>query len=68
MNDRLKKKLDNLPLDPGVYLYKDKSGTIIYVGKAAKLRNRVRQYFQKSRNRDTKTELLVKDIADVEYA
>ena len=66
MNDKLQEKIDNLPLDPGVYLYKDKFGTIIYVGKAAKLRNRVRQYFQKSRNRDTKTELLVKDIADVE--
>jgi excinuclease ABC subunit C len=66
MNDKLQEKIDNLPLEPGVYMYKDIKGTIIYVGKAAKLRNRVRQYFQKSRSRDTKTDLLVKDIEDLE--
>jgi excinuclease ABC subunit C len=67
MNDRLKDKLANLPKDPGVYFYKDASNEIIYVGKAAVLRNRVRQYFQKSRVRDPKTEALVQEIVDLDY-
>ena len=60
-------KLADLPTNPGVYLYKDKRGKIIYVGKAAVLRNRVRQYFQEARPRDTKTDLLVADIADMDW-
>ncbi|MEX2014357.1 MAG: excinuclease ABC subunit UvrC, partial [Candidatus Saccharimonadales bacterium] len=56
-----------LPVSPGVYFYKNKAGEIIYIGKAAVLRNRVRQYFQKSRLRDTKTDALIADIADVEW-
>lgn len=52
---------------PGVYFYKDKAGTIIYIGKAARLKNRVRQYFQKTRYRDPKTEALVREIADLEW-
>lgn len=60
-------KLKQLPKDPGVYFHKDKSGKIIYVGKAAVLNNRVRQYFQKSRARDPKTEALVAEIADVDW-
>lgn len=67
MNDRLEKKLKDLPKSPGVYFHKDVTGQIIYVGKAAVLRNRVRQYFQKSRNRDPKTELLVAEIADTDW-
>lgn len=67
MNDRLQKKLKTLPGDPGVYFHKDKSGEIIYVGKAAVLKNRVRQYFQKSRNRDVKTEALVAEIHDTDW-
>lgn len=67
MNQVLQVKLKELPNDPGVYFHKDKSGTIIYVGKAAKLKNRVRQYFQKSRNRDPKTEALVADIYDTDW-
>lgn len=63
----LERKLADLPKEPGVYFYKDKSGEIIYVGKAAVLRNRVRQYFQKSRGRDPKTEALVADIADLDW-
>ena len=63
----LKDKIDSLPLEPGVYLYKDSSGSIIYVGKASKLRNRVRQYFQKSRTADPKTDLLVADIVDLDF-
>lgn len=67
MNDRLQKKLKDLPTSPGVYFHKDKTGQIIYVGKAAVLRNRVRQYFQKSRNRDPKTDLLVSEIEDTDW-
>ncbi len=60
-------KLNQLPKEPGVYFHKDASGEIIYVGKAAVLNNRVRQYFQKSRGRDPKTEALVREIADIEW-
>ena len=67
MNSILRKKLKDLPTAPGVYFHKDASGQIIYVGKAAVLRNRVRQYFQKSRNRDPKTELLVSEIVDTDW-
>lgn len=67
MNDSLKKKLTLLPKTPGVYFHKDASGEIIYVGKAAVLRNRVRQYFQASRGRDPKTEALVAEIHDTDW-
>jgi excinuclease ABC subunit C len=67
MNERLEAKLKDLPKSPGVYFHKDAKGQIIYVGKAAVLRNRVRQYFQASRNRDPKTELLVGEIADTDW-
>jgi excinuclease ABC subunit C len=60
-------KLKNLPKDPGVYFHKSVSGEIIYVGKAANLKNRVRQYFQKSRGRDPKTEALVLEIVDTDW-
>lgn len=63
----LESKLKQLPNEPGVYFHKDASGQIIYVGKAAVLRNRVRQYFQASRSRDPKTEALVAEIADVDW-
>ena len=63
----LLKKLENLPASPGVYLYKDQKGRVIYVGKARSLRNRVRSYFQESRPLDPKTEKLVSGIADLEY-
>lgn len=67
MIDNLRIKLDTLPKTPGVYFHKDAAGEIIYVGKAAVLRNRVRQYFQASRNRDPKTEALVAEIADTDW-
>lgn len=67
MNQQLEQKLKELPKDPGVYFHKNASGEIIYVGKAAVLRNRVRQYFQKSRSRDPKTEALVAEIADLDW-
>lgn len=60
-------KLAELPKQPGVYFHKDAKGQIIYVGKAAVLRNRVRQYFQSSRGRDVKTEALVREIADLDW-
>lgn len=67
MNDTLETKLKELPNSPGVYFHKDASGEIIYVGKAAVLKNRVRQYFQKSRNRDVKTDALVAEIYDTDW-
>ena len=60
-------KLATLPTKPGCYLHKDKSGVIIYVGKAINLRNRVRSYFQKSANHTPKVRRLVQNIADFEY-
>ena len=63
----LQKKIHDLPDLPGVYLFRDKSGRIIYAGKALSLRNRVRSYFQASRSFDPKTELLVNEIADMEH-
>lgn len=67
VTETVKKKLVELPKSPGVYFHKDKTGSIIYVGKAAVLRNRVRQYFQQSRSRDPKTEALVAEIADIDW-
>lgn len=67
MNKKLEKKLANLPKEPGVYQYKNQIDEIIYIGKAAVLRNRVRQYFQKSRPFDAKTEALVSEITDVQW-
>jgi excinuclease ABC subunit C len=63
----LQEKLKTLPVAPGVYLYKNDKGKIIYVGKAKSLRNRVRQYFQSSKNQDHKTRELVARIADLEF-
>lgn len=60
-------KLKSLPRSPGVYFHKDKSGQIIYVGKAAVLKNRVRQYFQNTRDMDAKTKALVAEIADTDW-
>ncbi|HCS97740.1 MAG TPA: excinuclease ABC subunit C [Enterococcus faecalis] len=65
MNERIKNKLALLPDQPGCYLMKDKNGTIIYVGKAKILKNRVRSYFRGSH--DTNTERLVSEIDDFEY-
>lgn len=63
---KLEDKLKNLPTQPGVYFYKDDKGKIIYIGKAAVLRNRVSSYFQKT-TKDPKTTLLVADIRDVDW-
>ena len=64
--NKLSGKLKRLPQRPGIYLFKNARGKVIYVGKAKVLRNRVRQYFQKSHRHDPKTESLVAEIADVD--
>lgn len=66
MNTLLKQKLDKLPALPGVYFHKNAAGEIIYVGKAAVLKNRVRQYFHNTK-KDPKTEALVAEIADTDW-
>ncbi|MBQ3296160.1 UvrB/UvrC motif-containing protein [Candidatus Saccharibacteria bacterium] len=67
MDEKLKQKLKELPAAPGVYFHKNTAGEIIYVGKAAVLKNRVRQYFQNPANRDVKTAALVAEIADTDW-
>src|SRR3982750_1241409 len=63
----ISEKLKMLPTSSGIYLHKNADGKIIYVGKAKNLRNRVRSYFQSSRNMDPKTRRLVKYIQDFEF-
>src|SRR5437762_5324032 len=60
-------KLGRLPDRPGVYIYKDAKAQVVYVGKAASLRSRVRSYFHESRPSDAKTDALVRQIADLEF-
>jgi excinuclease ABC subunit C len=62
----LTEKVAYLPLLPGVYIYKDKSGSVLYVGKAKKLRNRVRSYFQESRSIDGRIRTMISKIYDFE--
>lgn len=63
----LREKADQLPAQPGVYLFQDAGGAILYVGKARSLRGRVKSYFLESRWQDAKTGSLVREIADLEY-
>jgi excinuclease ABC subunit C len=63
----LREKAANLPAQPGVYLFQDAMGTILYVGKARVLRDRVRSYFLESSWQDAKTGSLVREIADIQY-
>lgn len=63
----LQQKIDHLPAEPGVYIYKNSEGKIVYVGKARSLRQRVRSYFQEGRPLDPKTQHLVSEISDLEY-
>lgn len=63
---QLEQKLLHLPSEPGVYLYKNAQGKIIYVGKAKSLKNRVRSYFQQSRQEGYKLGHLLAEVADVE--
>ncbi len=62
--EELRQKARSLPLEPGVYLMHDAAGTVIYVGKAKKLRNRVSQYFQDTASHTPKTRVMVSRIAD----
>lgn len=63
----IQENLKKLPDRPGVYMHKDSLGEVIYVGKAVSLKNRVRQYFQSSRNRELKVRSMVKNISEFEY-
>ena len=67
MNSELEEKLTLLPDKPGVYLMKDSGDRIIYVGKAVNLKNRVRSYFQSSRNHSPKVKAMVARIVNLEY-
>lgn len=66
MREELLQKLKTLPFAPGVYFHKDADGNVIYVGKAAVLKNRVRQYFHRT-HKDPKTEALVREIATTDW-
>jgi excinuclease ABC subunit C len=63
----LEQKVSSLPTEPGVYLFKDVLGTIVYVGKARSLRQRVKSYFLENRSLDAKTGSLVREITDLDY-
>jgi len=63
----LREKVAQIPLSPGVYLYKDASGRVIYVGKAKSLRLRVRSYFSEDRQSDIKTGTLLSEAQDIDY-
>lgn len=67
MNKKLEAKLKTLPTSAGVYFHKSSNNQIIYVGKAAVLKNRVRQYFQKTHDLDIKTQALVAEIEDTDW-
>lgn len=67
VTSKLKEKLKELPKEPGVYFHKNAQGEVIYVGKAAILRNRVRQYFQSPERKDAKTRALVAEIDDTDW-
>ncbi len=62
----LQEKLDSLPTNPGVYQFKSAEGKFLYIGKAKNLRNRVRQYFQKSRTPDPRLDVMISKISDVD--
>ncbi|MER2600674.1 MAG: excinuclease ABC subunit UvrC [Caldilineales bacterium] len=67
ISDALQARLDSLPLTPGVYIYRDGRGQVIYVGKAKVLRARVRSYFQNAAQHTVKTRRLVAEITDLEW-
>ncbi|HTQ11777.1 MAG TPA: excinuclease ABC subunit UvrC, partial [Fimbriimonadaceae bacterium] len=65
--ENVSEKLKQLPGKPGCYIYKDKSGEVLYVGKAVVLKNRVRSYFQESTRHDLRIERMVNRVADLEW-
>jgi len=62
----LDEKIDRLPTNPGVYLFKDHEGSVLYVGKAGNLKNRVSSYFQKADGKDAKTLTMLERVADID--
>ena len=64
--DSLDQKIGHLPTNSGVYLFKDKKGTILYVGKAGNIKHRVTSYFQRPTGRDVKTLTMIEKVADIE--
>ena len=64
--DPLEQKVENLPANPGVYLFKDRKGTILYVGKAGNIKHRVRSYFQRLEEKNTKTLAMLEKVADID--
>ena len=67
ISEKLQGILATLPAKPGCYIYRNAEGTIIYVGKAISLKNRVRSYFHADSSHDAKTRRLVREIADIEW-
>ena len=67
ISEKLQGILATLPSKPGCYIYRNAEGTIIYVGKAISLKNRVRSYFHADSSHDGKTRRLVRDISDIEW-
>ena len=67
ISEKIQGILSTLPSKPGCYLYRNKEGTIIYVGKAINLKNRVRSYFHADASHDTKTRRLVRELTDIEW-
>jgi excinuclease ABC subunit C len=64
--ESLNQKIDRLPTHPGVYLFKDKKGTILYVGKAGNIKHRVSSYFQKPTGKDLKTLIMLEKVTDID--
>ena len=62
----LEQKIDHLSTHPGVYLFKDRKGTILYIGKAGNIRHRVSSYFQRHEDKDTKTLAMLENVADID--
>ena len=62
----LGEKIDRLPANPGVYLFKDHKGSVLYVGKAGNLKHRVNSYFQKADGKDTKTLTMLERVSDID--
>jgi len=67
MNEALERKVANLPADPGVYLFKDAGGKLLYVGKARSLRARVKSYFQRGRDGRLATFFIERKVADLDF-
>ncbi len=66
-SDLITEQIKNLPTSPGVYIFKDAEGTILYVGKAARLRNRVRSYFGSQQKLSPKLQRMVDGVSDLEF-